>query len=149
LSRKDNRDSLTRLFQGYVTEYGPTPAEKIISIIVNELGGIRLTVPDLIRPGNGVPGPKPGAKADDLIRLSWSLSSEFSFGFGKEIMRKFFIELKGLRVSFPDWRLLYREERARKIRASWNGSNIPELAIRWGISETQVRRIIADGVKQN
>lgn len=58
------------------------------------------------------------------------------------IMRKFLIELKGMRLNFPTNKDIYREERNRKILSLYHGNNEKELAIMFGISVTQVYKII-------
>lgn len=132
-NRRENREVLTRLFQGYVNDYGSEAGEKIIWVIIDELGGLRMVVPtNSDRSGR-----------DENIRLInclyCRLKKEFGDASGKAIMQKFIQELKSMRISFPDLQDLAREDRDRRIRQAHGG--IPEIALRFGLSETQIWRI--------
>ena len=88
MTRMDNREMLSQCFQRFCHEFGEASGQKIIKVIIEELGGLRVTIPDV--------------------------------------------------------KVLCREERDRKIRAYFNGVNHKEIAIRYQISESQVRRILND-----
>lgn len=45
-------------------------------------------------------------------------------------------------MSIPDHEDLYRIERNRKIRAKFIGNNHKELALLFGLSDLQIRRIL-------
>lgn len=130
---KKSREILGRLFEGYVKDYGDD-GEKIIRIIIDVLGGCRLTIPEKF--------PSNPENAEAFITLYSCLCDHFGEASGKEIMRKFIMELKGCRISFPSWKELYREERNRKIRNMFNGSNYKELAIMFGLNRTQIWQVI-------
>ncbi|MBE0426363.1 MAG: hypothetical protein IBX72_06920 [Nitrospirae bacterium] len=129
-----SRQTLNRLFQFYCQDYGPEAGEKIIKTIIDVLGGCRITIP-LKFPNNP-------ETAEVLLTLYTNLSERFSEASAKEIMRKFIMELKGRRIAFPSWKNLSREERNRKIRNMFTGSNYKELAIMFGLSRAQVWRVI-------
>ncbi len=63
-----------------------------------------------------------------LDALFKRLCTDFGQASGEAIMRTIIEELGGLRVSVPDLRELEREERGRRIRARFNGTNYCELA---------------------
>lgn len=68
--------------------------------------------------------------------------STFDEKSGDEIINIFIQELGGLRVSIPDHGDLYRIERNKKIRAKFIGNNHKELALLFGLSAIQIRRIL-------
>lgn len=70
------------------------------------------------------------------------LVTDFGQKSGEAIIRTIVEELGGLRVSIPDIQDLSREERDRRICASFTGDNYGELALRHGLSRMQIRRII-------
>lgn len=142
LSRRDNRQALRRLFQGYINDYGQFAGEQIIRAIIDTLGGMRISVP-----ANGDHrGMRYQADSVMLLFECWrEMDMRFGEASGKAIMQKFVMELKGLRISIPDHDDIFREERNRRIRAKYNGSNHAELAINWGISIVHVRNIIRGG----
>lgn len=133
--RKENRDILQRLFQGYINDFGNADGWKIIKVIIFELGGIRLQVPrDITRKG-------------ELIEAFYNhLCEDFGEASGTAIIKKFITDLGGLRISFPTFEELYRQERDEKIRARFNGrsygSNADQLAAQWGITGRCVRKIV-------
>lgn len=75
-----------------------------------------------------------------------SVLADFGEVSGTAIIHSFIAHLGGCRISIPDLGYLFRQERDRKIRAGFNGTNYTELAERWGLSPRQIRRII-DGEK--
>lgn len=127
------REALNKLFEGYVKDFGSN-AENIIKTIIDVLGGCRLTIPAKF-PNN----PK---NIDALLALYACFCDRFGEASGKEIMRKFIVELKGCRISFPDYDDFYREERDRKIRSMFNGSNYKELALMFDMSVSWIWRIV-------
>lgn len=139
MSRKDNRQALRRLFQGYVADFGPSAGGQIIETVVDILGGQRLSVP-----GDGKRrGMRYHAQSYLAIMELWQeCTLRFGAASGMAIMRKFIVELRGLRISFPDQEGLYREERDNKIRLGYNGVNCKELAIRWGLTPSQIKKIL-------
>ncbi len=60
----------------------------------------------------------------------------------KVIMKILYEELGGRRLIIPTIKDLEVAERDRCIRLAFNGANYHELAIRWGLSERHVRRIV-------
>lgn len=144
MTRRDNRDALQRLFQGYVNDYGPEAGAEIIRAIVDIAGGERITVPDSSR----ALGVRYRSYSMRCIGELWRVMNiRFGDASGSVIMRKFITELKGLRISFPDHRDLYREERNRKIKLAWDGSNTGELAELWSLRERQILRIVREEVQ--
>ena len=79
---------------------------------------------------------------DPLHDWFHSLLTDFGEASGTAIIRSFIAHCGGCRISVPDFDDLYRQERDRKIRTAFTGSNYNELAERWGISVRQVRYII-------
>jgi len=45
--RSDNREALDRLFHRLRTDFGSSSGQAIIKTIIEELGGLRISVPDL------------------------------------------------------------------------------------------------------
>ena len=82
-----------------------------------------------------------------------SLFATFGEAPGTIIINSFVSYCGGLRISIPDFEDLYREERDRRIRAAFNGSNYSELAERFTnfkgerLSVRQIRYII-DGERR-
>lgn len=131
---KKSRQTLNRLFEGYCKDYGLDDGGKIIKAIIDVLGGCRLTIPEHM-PNN----PK---NAEALLALYACLTERFGDATGRAAMRKFILELKGFRISFPDWEDLYREERNRKIKNMFTGDNYRELSIMFGLSISWVWKIV-------
>lgn len=73
--------------------------------------------------------------------------AEFGEASGAAIVRTIVEELGGLRISVPDIHDLEREERDRRIRILFNGTNYSDLSERFGLSRSQVRNII-DGERR-
>jgi len=57
-------------------------------------------------------------------------------------MSKIVCELGGIRIYFPDYIRFSRMERDHKIRSLYNGANGVELALRFDLSQNQIRNII-------
>ena len=132
------RAALDRLFQGYFRDFGDD-AKEIAEIIVTCLGGYRMTIPERLSGSEN---------SMALVGLFGCLCDRIGRSSAEAVMRKFIIELKGLRVSFPDYRDLYREERNRRIRARFTGDNYSELAILFGLNRSMIWRIINDGKEE-
>ncbi len=142
MTRRDNRESLTRLFQGYVNDYGPVDGQAIIKAIVDCLGGLRITVPD----SSARIGVRYRSDSMRYIGELWKcLIVQFGESSGKTIMKTFLCELGGLRLCFPDHETLYREERNRRIRELWNEQNAVELGAMFGLDPSMIRLIVAKG----
>nr|MBC8362606.1 hypothetical protein [Candidatus Desulfatibia profunda] len=58
------------------------------------------------------------------------------------MQRGLFEELGGIRITIPTIKELELEERNRRIRNQFTGHNHNELALRWGMSVRQIRRIV-------
>ena len=132
--RRQNRETFTRLFQGFVIDFGNESAEKIIRHLVRDAGGLRISIPE----NNGDPlfGCSP------FFRQLWvNTCQSFGSDAGREIMLKIIVEFGGQRVTFPDPVDLFRIERNERIRAQYNGANCQELGLRWGLHPVHVRRI--------
>jgi hypothetical protein len=130
---KKSRQTLNRLFEGYYKDYGPEDGEKIVRTVIDVLGGCRLTVPEKM--------PSNPDNAEALLALYACLCERFQQASSEAIMRKFIMELKGSRISFPNWEDFYREERNQKIRAEFKG-NYTELSLRFGLDVSQIWRIV-------
>jgi hypothetical protein len=128
-----SRKLLNRLFEGYYRDYGKEAGGLIVKAIIDVLGGCRLTVPE--RPCNSSNG-------REMWFLFNYLCEQFGDASGKEIMRAFILELKGQRVSFPSHQDLYREDRNRKIRSMFTGSNYKELSTLFDLDVSHVWRIV-------
>ncbi len=59
-----------------------------------------------------------------------------------KIIEMMVISLGGSRVTFPDFDYLYRQERNRRVRVEFTGSNHEELAIKYRVKPRHVRRIL-------
>lgn len=82
----------------------------------------------------------PGLIDELFIRLQ----EEFG-GQGPIIFQKLIEILGGSRVTFPDFKYLWRRERDRRIRNEFDGRNYQELAERYDLKTRWVREIIARG----
>lgn len=129
----ESRKLLRSVFQGYIQDFGEDAGMKIISTIIEVLGNCRICVP--VRLGSG-------DNSRELEILYDCLCERFGNASGEAIMRRFILELKGHRISFPDHQDLWREERNRKIRAKFNGGNYQELAINFGMDVSMVWKIV-------
>lgn len=130
---KKSRQAVNRLFEGYFKDYGPEEGGKIVKAIIDVLGSSRLTIPEKL--------PNNPDNTEALLALYACLCDRFQQASGEAIMRKFIMELKGLRISFPDWDDIHREERNRKIRNAFKG-NYTELSLRFGLDVSQIWRIV-------
>jgi hypothetical protein len=124
---------LNRLFEGYYRDYGEEAGGRIVKAIIDILGGCRMTVPE--RSCNSSNG-------REMWSLYCYLCDLFGDASGQEIMRKFILELKSRRISFPDHQDLYREERNRKIRTMFTGDNYKELSVIFDLDISHVWRIV-------
>jgi hypothetical protein len=133
-TRRQNRETFTRLFQGFVADFGNETAEKIIRHLVHDAGGLRLSIPG----NNG----DPLYGCSSLFRQLWiNTCAAFGPATGRAIMMKIIVEFGGQRVWFPDVNDLCRIERNEKIRGLYNGANCQELAIRFTMHPVHIRRI--------
>lgn len=131
---KKSRQTLNRLFAGYHADYGAEEGGKIVKAIIDVLGGCRLTIPGKM--------PSNPENAQALLALYGCLCERFEQASGEAIMRRFLMELRDLRISFPDHEDIYREERNLKIRQMFNGGNYKELSIMFDLDVSQVWRIV-------
>jgi len=132
--RRQNREAFTRLFQGYVADFGNEPAKEIIRHITLSAGRLRFRVPQ----NNGDPlfGCSP------YFRQLWVSTCEaFGAESGRVIMQKIMVELGNQRVTFPDPEDLSRIDRNERIRCQYNGCNCQELGLRWGLHPVHIKRI--------
>jgi len=130
-----SREATTRLFQGFVTDFGDELGEKIIKHIVDQVGGYRILI--------SAPSPDPLFYNSRNFRRLWrSTCEEFGRASGRAIMNKLIVELGGRRISFPDHEDICRFERNRRIRNLYNGTNCSELAFRFRLCRCQIKRII-------
>lgn len=130
-SRRDNKETLARLFQGYVNDFGSAAGEKIIHTIIFELGGLRLTIKDHCSGNN-----------EFISSLRTHLCDIFGEASGNAIMKKFLVELRGMRVSFPNFQTLHIQERNQRIKNLAGEMSITELSLRFSMSKSQIWRVI-------
>jgi Mor family transcriptional regulator len=97
-------------------------------------GGIMITAME-------VQLPRRTENHEALQALFERLCSDLGESSGKIIIKTIIQELGGLRVCFPDFEELYRDDRNRRIRNLFNGRNYNELAIMFGLHVRQIRRI--------
>ena len=135
-ARRRNLETFKRLFQGFINEYGNDAGEKIIDHLVNhDIGGRRVWVP--------APGPDPLSRCGQNFRKLWrDTCTKFGRESGRAIMRKIIVEFGDQRICFPDHEARYRAERDTKIRNLFNGTNIQELALRFGLHRAHIYQIL-------
>jgi hypothetical protein len=113
-TRRQNRETFVRLFQGFVNEYGEASGKRIMKHIVDNAGGIRMDVP------SSNPGLNQHVKLDNdplhgcgvYFRRLWiSTCKEFGHDSGHDIMNKIVCELGNQRVYFPCHKEINRWER--------------------------------------
>ncbi len=147
-TRRQNRVIVTRLFQGFVKDYGEAAGKKIIEHLVSHAGGQRIRVPTnnpgLNQHASLSNDPLHGCSAC-FRRLWMTTCQELGQASGRAIMHKIVCELGGRRIWFPDIETLYRMERNLKICAIYNGTNHKEIALRFKLSVTQINNIIEQG----
>jgi Mor family transcriptional regulator len=85
---------------------------------------------------------------DPLQEWFRCLLADFGEASGRAIIRSFVAHCGGCRISVPDFEDLSRQERDRRIRAAFTGTNYGELSERFGISRRQIRYII-DGERSH
>jgi Mor family transcriptional regulator len=71
--------------------------------------------------------------------------SEYGQATGEAIVRALYEEAGGMRLRVPTLSDLERQQRDDRIRILFNGRNHQELAARFGITDTHVRRILEKG----
>lgn len=133
---KKSRQILNRLFDGYYKDYGQEDGGKIVRTIIDVLGRCRLTIPEHM--------PSDPDNAEALLALYACLCERFQQSSADAIMRKFIMELKNCRISFPDHEDLYRQERNTKIKTMFISGKYTyqELAIIFNRRESQIWRIV-------
>jgi len=156
-TRRQNRETFVRLFQGFVNEYGEVVGKKIVKHIVDNAGGMRICIPEnnpkLNQTRKWIDGklcvidtvlyndPLYGCSA--CFRMLWvSTCQEFKQSSGRAIMHKIIVELGGRRVYFPNYRDLYKWERNEKMKNQYTGGNIDEIAERWSMSRLRALQIV-------
>jgi hypothetical protein len=137
-SRRANRETIRRLFQGYVNDFGPDAGMKVVYAIIDEVGDKRIVVP---KNNNHRHNNYNGSGLADIWCLFCRLRRDFGEASAKTIMRRFLLELKGMRLTFPNINDLYREERDRRILANFKG-DYKELAASWNMSVPGIKRVI-------
>ena len=86
--------------------------------------------------------PPRGDNQDIIEELFTQLQGEFG-SLAPRIINKMVEILGGSRITFPDLKYLYRQERDRRIRIEFDGTNHEELALKYGIKPRWVREILA------
>jgi Mor family transcriptional regulator len=77
-----------------------------------------------------------------VFELFRQLYIRFDKKLAEEIIQLIITELGGLRITIPSRKDVYRIRRNQQICRYFNGVNVPELAFRFNLSETQIRRIV-------
>ncbi len=88
------------------------------------------------------------AQCGDNQELIEELFNQLHVEFGPQaqrIINLLISYLGGTRVTLPDLKYLYRQERDRRIHTEFTGCNHEELAIKYGITTRMVRNILARG----
>lgn len=86
--------------------------------------------------------PPRGENQEIIEELFSQLHGEFG-SLAPRIINRLVSVLGGSRITFPDLKYLYRQERDRRICIEFNGVNYEELAIKYGIKTRWVREILA------
>jgi len=81
--------------------------------------------------------------SQEMLQFLECLTRERGAKDSAQIVKTLIEELGGLRIQIPTFKTIYRLERDRKIRTAYNGANLNELSIIWGLSVSQIRRILA------
>ncbi len=83
---------------------------------------------------------------NDSIHPLAALMQRYQARYGERdaamIMEMLFTELGGLRVTIPTMQQILLYNRNDRIRKQFTGANHEELALMYGMSERQVRRIV-------
>ena len=83
---------------------------------------------------------------DAIQAFGSRMISEYGQATGEAIVRALFEELGGMRVRIPTISDLQRAQRDDdRIRILFNGRNHQELALRFGLTGTHIRRILEKG----
>jgi len=80
-----------------------------------------------------------------VFNLFRQINQRFEQPIAQDCIKLIINEMGGLRITIPSWKVLQRQDRDLKIRNLFNGKNIQELALRFDLSETQIRRIVNKG----
>jgi Mor family transcriptional regulator len=80
-----------------------------------------------------------------VFELFCQITQRFDEPVAEECINMIIAELGGIRVTVPSQEHIYRQDRNLKIRKLFNGANISELALRFELSVTQIRRIVNRG----
>ncbi len=79
---------------------------------------------------------------ENLKKLYWRYVSEFGQPDAEKIFKILIQELWGNRIRIPTMQYFHIQDRNKKIKASFYGGNYGELAIRFRLTATQIRRIV-------
>lgn len=79
-----------------------------------------------------------------FTRIIQRIASDLGEATAAHVQSIMVAEAGGIRVNFPDDYDLHREARNQRIRAMFRGFNHEELALRYGVSLRQVRRIVGE-----
>lgn len=79
-----------------------------------------------------------------FVRVMGRLAAELGEEVSRRVLVVFVTEAGGERIRIPDEHDLLKQERDQRIRARYRGHNAEELALRHGLSVSQVRRIVAE-----
>lgn len=86
--------------------------------------------------------PPRGDNQEIIEELFNQLHGEFG-SLAPRIINKMVAVLGGSRITFPDLKYLYRQERDRRIRIEFTGVNYEELSLKYRIKTRWVREILA------
>ena len=82
---------------------------------------------------------------DAIQSFGSRMVAEYGRSTGEAIVRALHEEAGGMRIRVPALSDLVRQQRDDRIRKLFNGANHQELAIRFGLTDTHIRRILEKG----
>ncbi len=79
---------------------------------------------------------------DAIHAFGKRMIAEYGQSVGAAILQALFEEVGGMRIRVPTITDLQRIQRDDRIRTLFDGRNHQELALRFGLTETHIRRIL-------
>lgn len=84
-------------------------------------------------------------ESNSNVKLFNSIYNDISEVFGVDVAIHMYQQYKGLQISFPT-RLFNTEYVKKQVPLEYNGSNLKELAKKYGYSEKTIRRMIKENL---